>query len=78
MIKKYRVMTTNAPGVHQVGYQATRLDFSFFGVGSVFEKRIDAELFAESSASWASQFNDAIGYLVCQKKGTRWVVVAQY
>jgi len=76
--KKYKVISTNAPGVRQIGYQACRLDFKWAGVGGIFKRRIDAELFAESSADWASQFEDAMGYLVCLKKGTRWVVVAQY
>jgi len=77
-MKKYRIISTNSPAVPQIGYRATKADFRMFGVGSVFTNRIDANIFAESSASWASQFEVAMGYLVCLKKGTRWTVVDQF
>ena len=75
-MKKYVVLNTNMPGINQVGYQATKLDFYAHSI--VYNKRVEANKFAESTAQWASQFDDAIACLVCLKKGTRWVVVAQY
>jgi len=66
------------PGFNHLGAQVFRFEFDWDGVGSVFNKRVGAEKFAELSASWASQFDSAMGYLVCLKKGTCWVVVAQY
>ena len=76
VVKKYKVLNTNMPGINQVGYQAFKSDF--YTHSSVYNKRVDANLFAESNAQWASQFDDPIACLVCLKKGTRWVVVDQY
>ena len=67
------------PGFNWIGCQVTRDDFTYDQVGDVFNKRVDANILAESSASWVAQFdNCSMGYLVCLKKGTRWVVVDQY
>lgn len=74
---RFKVAITNCNGWSQIGYIATKDDFVS---SKVFNKRIDADTFAQFRADWNSQFDDkGIGFLVCRKTPRRgWVVVAQF
>ena len=77
-MKKFKVAVTNCNGWNQVGFIATKDDFVS---SKVFNKRIDADTFAQSQADWNSQFDDntGMGFIVCRKTPRKgWVVVAQF
>ena len=77
-MKKFKVALTNCSGWNQIGFIATKDDFVS---SKVFNKRIDADNFAQFQSDWNSQFdgNQGIAFLVCRKTPRRgWVVVAQF
>ena len=79
MKNRFRIVSSSAVGVNQLGFQATRGDFGLFEVGAGFPSRKAADAFAETRADWQGQFDDTASFLVCTKKPHRgWVVVAQY
>jgi len=75
-MKKFKIATTNCGGFCQIGNHAIKHDF--LGSNEIFSSYKLAAEKAQQISNWASQFdNSGFAALICRKKGTSWIVVAQ-